>query len=98
MYVDFSRRQKRYITFKLPNSIKIDVEEPNMQIIAEAQDAQESNSMHDLVRVIRHILNRNRQKKIFKAEEISAMFSLSDLTFLLEQYVQFAKGIQNDPN
>lgn len=98
MYVDFSRRQKLYMPVKLSNGMKLDIEEPNMQIFQNLQKIEETKKVKDLVSEVRHIMSRNRQKKKFSNEEIAMMFTVDDMVLLLESYANFARGIQNDPN
>ena len=98
MYVDFSKRQRRYLPVKLKNGARIDVEEPTMQILESLQKVEETGSLKDLNRMVCTIINRNKQKKKFSKEEIVNMLTAEDMHYLIQCYADFAVGIRQDPN
>lgn len=98
MSVDFSKRQRRYLPVKLKNGVRLEVEEPTMQIFQNLQAVHETDKVKDLTEAVKTILNRNKQKRKFNSNEVAAMFTLNDMVYFLEAYADFAMGIKNDPN
>lgn len=96
--LDFTGRQQRYLPVKLRNGVKIDLEEPTMQILREIEGTRKKNSAQDLIRVARQILSRNKQKRKFTNEEIAEVLTAQDMFYLFHAYMEFAGDIQSDPN
>ena len=97
-FVDFNKKQKRYMQVKLQNSWVLDIEEPNLHTLEQLQKTEKTNDVDDLVTSVEMIINRNKQKRKMKRNDIKVLFTYSDMRLLLESYLQFVQGIQNDPN
>lgn len=96
--VDFKRKQKRYMRVNLQNGWILDIEEPNLHIMEQLQRVEETNAVNDLIYATELIVNRNKQKQKMKRNDIKELFTYSDMKLLMESYLQFVQGIQNDPN
>lgn len=97
-FVDFNKKQKRYMQVKLQNGWVLDIEEPNLHTLEQLQKTEKTNDVDDLVTSVEMIINRNKQKRKMKRNDIKVLFTYSDMRLLLESYLQFVQGIQNDPN
>lgn len=97
-FVDFNKKQKRYLQVKLQNGWVLDIEEPNLYTLEQLQKTEKTNDVDDLVTSVEMIINRNKQKRKMKRNDIKALFTYSDMQLLMESYLQFVQGIQNDPN
>ena len=97
-FVDFNKKQKRYLQVKLQNGWVLDIEEPNLHTLEQLQKTEKTNDVDDLVTSVEMIINRNKQKRKMKRNDIKVLFTYSDMRLLLESYLQFVQGIQNDPN
>ena len=97
-FVDFNKKQKRYMQVKLQNSWVLDIEEPNLHTLEQLQKTEKTNDVDDLVTSVEMIINRNKQKRKMKRNDIKTLFTYSDMQLLMESYLQFVQGIQNDPN
>lgn len=97
-FVDFNKKQKRYLQVKLQNDWVLDIEEPNLHTLEQLQKTEKTNDVDDLVTSVEMIINRNKQKRKMKRNDIKALFTYSDMQLLMESYLQFVQGIQNDPN
>lgn len=97
-FVDFNKKQKRYLQVKLQNGWTLDIEEPNLHTLEQLQKTEKTNDVDDLVTSVEMIINRNKQKRKMKRNDIKALFTYSDMQLLMESYLQFVQGIQNDPN
>ena len=97
-FVDFNKKQKRYLQVKLQNGWVLDIEEPNLHTLEQLQKTEKTNDVDDLVTSVEMIINRNKQKRKMKRNDIKALFTYSDMQLLMESYLQFVQGIQNDPN
>ena len=83
---------------KLKNGFVLSVEEPNLKVLALLEAAQNSGETKDIIKAITIMLNRNKQKKKYRFEDIEEMFTVSEMRMLLEAYGSFAQEIANDPN
>lgn len=97
-FVDFNKKQKRYLQIKLQNGWILDIEEPNLHTLEQLQKTEKTNDVDDLITSVEMIINRNKQKRKMKRNDIKALFTYSDMQLLMESYLQFVQGIQNDPN
>lgn len=97
-FVDFNKKQKRYLQIKLQNGWVLDIEEPNLHTLEQLQKTEKTNDVDDLVTSVEMIINRNKQKRKMKRNDIKTLFTYSDMQLLMESYLQFVQGIQNDPN
>ncbi len=97
-FVDFNKKQKRYLQVKLQNGWVLDIEEPNLHTLEQLQKTEKTNDVDDLVTSVEMIINRNKQKRKMKRNDIKALFTYSDMQLLMESYLQFVQGIQNNPN
>lgn len=97
-FVDFNKKQKRYMQVKLQNGWVLDIEEPNLHTLEQLQKTEKTNDVDDLVTSVEMIINRNKQKRKMKRNDIKVLFTYSDMQLLMESYLQFVQGIQNDPN
>ena len=97
-FVDFNKKQKRYLQVKLQNGWVLDIEEPNLHTLEQLQKTEKTNAVDDLVTSVEMIINRNKQKRKMKRNDIKTLFTYSDMQLLMESYLQFVQGIQNDPN
>lgn len=97
-FVDFNKKQKRYLQVKLQNGWVLDIEEPNLHTLEQLQKTEKTNDVDDLVTSVEMIINRNKQKRKMKRNDIKTLFTYSDMQLLMESYLQFVQGIQNDPN
>ena len=97
-FVDFNKKQKRYMQVKLQNGWVLDIEEPNLHTLEQLQKTEKTNDVDDLVTSVEMIINHNKQKRKMKRNDIKVLFTYSDMRLLLESYLQFVQGIQNDPN
>jgi len=97
-FVDFNKKQKRYLQIKLQNGWVLDIEEPNLHTLEQLQKTEKTNDVDDLVTSVEMIINRNKQKRKMKRNDIKVLFTYSDMQLLMESYLQFVQGIQNDPN
>lgn len=97
-FVDFNKKQKRYMQVKMQNGWILDIEEPNLHTLEQLQKTEKTNDVDDLVTSVEMIINRNKQKRKMKRNDIKTLFTYSDMQLLMESYLQFVQGIQNDPN
>jgi len=97
-FVDFNKKQKRYLQIKLQNGWVLDIEEPNLHTLEQLQKTEKTNDVDDLITSVEMIINRNKQKRKMKRNDIKTLFTYSDMQLLMESYLQFVQGIQNDPN
>jgi len=97
-FVDFNKKQKRYLQIKLQNGWVLDIEEPNLHTLEQLQKTEKTNDVYDLITSVEMIINRNKQKRKMKRNDIKTLFTYSDMQLLMESYLQFVQGIQNDPN
>ena len=97
-FVDFNKKQQRYLQIKLQNGWVLDIEEPNLHTLEQLQKTEKTNDVDDLVTSVEMIINRNKQKRKMKRNDIKTLFTYSDMQLLMESYLQFVQGIQNDPN
>ena len=98
MFVDFNKNKRRYLPVKLKSGLVLQLEEPNMQMLEDLQAISETEKITDLTKAVTSILNKNKQKKKFRYEEVASMLEVSDMILLLQAYRQFAIEPANDPN
>lgn len=96
--LDFNSKSNNFMKVKLKNGFILSVEEPNLKVLALLEAAQNSGETKDIIKAITTMLNRNKQKKKYRFEDIEEMFTVSEMRMLLEAYGSFAQEIANDPN
>ena len=96
--LDFNSTSNNFMKVKLKNGFILSVEEPNLKVLALLEAAQNSGETKDIIKAITIMLNRNKQKKKYRFEDIEEMFTVSEMRMLLEAYGSFAQEIANDPN
>jgi len=88
MFVDFSKAQKRYLSVKFSNGVKIQLEEPTLREIECIEHIEDRGRVSDVVEAITRIINRNREKRKFKKDEIYEMMTFPQMKQLLNEYAK----------
>ena len=89
MFVDFSKIQKRYLSLKFSNGIKVRWEEPTMREVECLERVSERGKVSDIVDAVTKIMNRNKGKRKFKKDEIYELMTFPEMKLLLEKYRDF---------
>jgi len=89
MFIDFSKAQKRYLSLKLSNGMKIQLEEPTLRELECLERVSERGRVSDIVEAVTKIMNRNKGKRKFKKDEIYELMTFSEMKLLLEKYRDF---------
>lgn len=95
MIVNLGNTQKRYLPVKFANGLRLDIEEPTLQILAELEIVPETGKVKDLIAATTSILNRNKQHKRLKREDVAAMMTIDDMGYFMEAYQQFCLPEKN---
>lgn len=88
MFVDFSKAQKRYLPVKFSNGVKIQLEEPTLREIECIEHIEERGRVSNIVEAITKIVNRNRENRKFKKDEIYELMTFLQMKQLLDEYTK----------
>lgn len=103
--LDFTKTQKKSLPVKLYDGTTLLLTMPKKRTFEKMLSMQfdESGEMSpeaisDVYSVAAEILSSNTRKKEYTPEAVGEMFDLEDLTLLLDEYMDFAGDIAQDPN
>lgn len=78
--------------------VKIDLTEPKLKVIRKISKFQKRDDFGALSEVVLLILNSNKEGRKFSADFIEDNFTLNQMQEFFRRYIDWIKGVKNNPN
>lgn len=103
--VDLSVFDRQTLAMKMPTGEVLQIRKPTQQMVIEMMKFREINENSDVATIVMAmdamvlaILNSNEQMMVFTQEELDNMLNLDMKTVIIQEYGNFLRGIQQNPN
>lgn len=103
--VDLSVFDRQTLAMKMPTGEVLQIRKPTQQMVIEMMKFREINENSDVATIVMAmdamvlaILNSNEKMIVFTQEELDDMLNLDMKTVIIQEYGNFLRGIQQNPN
>ena len=103
--LDYTKVKKRTFSVKLFDGTTLLLTMPKKRTYEKMANTQsldvenlDEKSINDIYELVAEILSANTRKKKYTAEEVGDVFDMDDIFMLLNEYMEFAGAVEEDPN
>lgn len=96
--LDFRSRKKKVLPVTLADGSTLSIKMPTKALYEKMETMRKSAGYDELLELSADILSTNTENRVFKPSEVSEMFDLEDIAYLMREYEKFVKGVVANPN